>query len=167
MFLVQREKYLTEQLKKIYGPTFSVDNDLNPLTPESGGLSKRFPTSLMHNGHGPGSPLSGGMFIGEKQRRRSGFGLLPTSSKTPSFAEEAKGETAAALSEQQVKQELGNTKDSRSTDIEPAVLMEQLVNVQSLLERFEKRLLARESELIKKEREAMEQIEKLQAVVGC
>lgn len=62
-------------------------------------------------------------------------------------------------------EEKGNEERKMMMDVEPAVLMDQLMSVQTLLERFEKRLLVRESELIKKEKEANEQMEKLQRMM--
>jgi hypothetical protein len=104
------------------------------------------------------------MFIGEKQRRRSGFGLVPISSKpSPLNGEDDDAVTQAEDGDSKnVKEER-----KRNTEVEPAILMEQIVSVQSLLERFEKRLLVRESELIKKEREAVEQMERLQIVIAA
>lgn len=163
-FRLKRDKHLTEQLKKIYGSTFSVDSEINPLTPEHGGISKRFPSSLMNNGHGPSSPLSNGMFIGEQHRRRSGLGLAQISARTSPLAD-GQDEGSLTRTEEEETAETGTIQERKVLNVEPAILMEQLLSVQSLLERFEKRLLVRESELIKKEREAAEQMEKLQLIV--
>lgn len=166
-----REKHLTEQLKKIYGPTFSADNDMNPLTPEHGGINKRYPASLLlnHNGYGPNSPSSSGKLPHEQQhRRRSGFGLVPSSlminSTSPLSLDSVLNEENG-FSIEEGSEEKGNEERKMMMDVEPAVLMDQLMSVQSLLERFEKRLLVRESELIKKEKEANEQMEKLQSIM--
>lgn len=99
------------------------------------------------------------MLIGGQHRRRSGFGLVPASLDTSSLVNSSDGDGDASGSIGQKGQA------GKNAEIEPALLMEQLVSVQSLLERFEKRLLVRESELIKKEREATEQLEKLQKMV--
>ena len=82
--------------------------------------------------------------------------MVPASLDTSSLVNSSDGDGEASDS-------IGQK--GKKAEIEPALLMEQLVSVQSLLERFEKRLLVRESELIKKEREATEQLEKLQKMV--
>lgn len=44
-------------------------------------------------------------------------------------------------------------------------LMGQLLSVQNLVQRFERRLLSRESELIKKEQEARDEVRRLEALL--
>lgn len=106
------------------------------------------------------------MFIGEQHRRRSGLGLAQISSKvSPSAAGEQQSESSVNHSEDRENAGRASAQERNDMNVEPARLMEQLVSVQALLERFEKRLLVRESELIKKEREAAEQMEKLQSIV--
>ena len=174
-FNTNREKHLTEQLKKIYGPTFSADSEMNPLTPEhggGGGLNKRYPGSFM-NGVGSNSPLGNGRMLGgegSQQRRRSGFGIAPsflTNNTSPlSLDSVLNEENGFSIEEEEDGGNEGKLKQHNTMmNVEPGVLMDQLMSVQSLLERFEKRLLVRESELIKKEKEANEQMEKLQAFV--
>lgn len=102
------------------------------------------------------------MLIGEQHRRRSGFGLSALSRASP-LSQDNEGITVEGEEEGKNAKEAGAK--TKMMDVEPAVLMEQLMSVQSLLERFEKRLLVRESELIKKEKEATEQLEKLRTVV--
>lgn len=144
---------------------------MNPLTPEhsGGGLSKRYPGSLL-NGHGPGSPLgNNGKLPGDQpHRRRSGLGIVPPAASSSVNASSPLS-LDSVLNEENgfsiEEEEEESKKVGTVVNVESAVLMEQLLSVQSLLERFEKRLLVRESELIKKEKEAMDQMEKLQAVV--
>jgi len=99
-----RERSLVEQLKKVYGPTFSTDMDL------------------------PSSPSN------------SAEGALPASATRNNLS----SPLPRILSPE--KREMGQV-DSRA-------LMEQLLSVQNLVQRFEKRLISRETELIKLEEDA-------------
>jgi hypothetical protein len=141
----------------------------------------------------PGSPLSsaatisgGGIGREGQYRRRSGFGIIvpsgtarnsPLSLENGVYTANEDGQeevpslvdVSAPSRVESASSKGGNgqaqLQHQQLDKLEPAVLMEQLMSVQTLLERFEKRLLVRESELIKKEKEAIEQMEKLSAVV--
>lgn len=166
-----REKLLTEQLKKIYGPTFAIETDLiagvgvgSPFTPDGHAASKRYPSSLSNLNGGPSSPLNignnGSILSHQHHRRTSGFGLASKSSPLISEMMSSSVNNEADQENVQVMEVAVERKEIDSTAI-----MEQLCGVQALLERFEKRLLVRESELIKKEKEANEQVEKLNQIV--
>ena len=123
-----RERQLMEHLRKIYGPTFSLDSDLSPGS--SGGADTT--TS----------------FIGMPSRRLSGL------VGHPNLTSPVRGVMSPAA--------LPNSEAAASFD--PAALMNQLESVQLLVQRFERRLLTRESELMRKEEEANEQVKRLDAI---
>lgn len=120
-----------EHLRKIYGPTFTLDSELSP---------------------GPGGGAdTAPSFTGMPSRRLSGL------VGHPSLTSPIRGLTPPSA--------LPSSEEAASFD--PAALMSQLESVQLLVQRFERRLLTRESELTRKEEEANEQVKRLGAVTVC
>ena len=158
---MDRERHLMDHLRKIYGPSFSADVEqtdsglpipntrVNPFS-----LSPASPSSMPIIS----SPLS-------KQQARHGNGmemeiLLSPSTETPGLDKSREaGEEKRQL--QRDKPLLSST----ATASETQNMMKQLAAVQNLVQRFERRLLMRESELIKMENEAGENSKKVREML--
>ena len=138
-----REKLLTEHLRKIYGPTFSVESDLlsSAAVPPAAGVDTNLGNRSFVASPTPSSTLP-------CNRRTSGFGALVQSTSS--------GSLSTATQSKKGKREQQNE------SFDAVALMQQLEGVQDLVGRFERRLLIRESELLKKEEEAHLESRKLE-----
>lgn len=142
----RREKLLTEHLKRIYGPTFSIEAELAAASSSSS------PSDAGNRSFVASPCLSGG-------RRTSGVAAP--------LARSSSGSLLAQLAEEPPAK---RGRAAAAAQWEPEALMQSLADTQEMVGRFERRLLIRESELIKKEEEAQREsrrLEKLAAVTAA
>lgn len=152
-----RERTLTEHLKKIYGPSFSIEAELSSL-PSSTSLgspsSSSNPSSRRRSG-----PMNG--FIAARSPL-SPAGQLESTSQQNTYSTLSNGTSISGDTEEEVIS--SPVPFSLPASFDPEAMMEQLLAVQTLVQRFERRLLSRESELIKKEQDAKDEIRKLEGI---